>query len=520
MRTGRSVDADMDLAPASRTFDPHPHGRATRKTRLVPVTLGTRPAGSLEPFVSPLAGRELDAAQREAAELLAGRVVWHVSSTARGGGVAEMLRTLAPYWRGAGVDARWLVLEARRDFFAFTKRLHALLHGQDVAPPGPDDRRLYEEVSVQAARQALAAVAPGDVVVLHDPQTAGLTALIANIDAVVIWRCHVGADLPSEAVRSAWRFLLPYVAPADAHVFTRDTFIPAELRGSRAWRLTPAIDPCSAKNRPLDSRATEAILATSGIVRGPESPSCLLVVADGRTVAVRRRCALVEEGPPPRAGEAPLVVALSRWDRLKDPIGIIRGFVSHVEHPAARLVVAGPAVDAIADDPEAAGVLAETRRVWTQLPFADRTRVQLACLPMVDLDENALIVNALQRQASVIVKKSLQEGFGLGITEGLWKSRPVIATRVGGQADQIIDGETGILLDDPADLEGFGAAIDMVLDAADGGAALGRRGRERVRERYLADRHYIGLARIIADTIASRPDREVSRAASEVAGRC
>ena len=149
--------------------------------------------------------------------------------------------------RGAGVDARWLVLQARNDFFRFTKRLHALLHGQGVAPPGPDDRRLYEEVTLQAAGEMLAAVAPDDVVILHDPQTAGLTAAMAEAGAIVIWRGHVGADVPNEAVRSAWRFLLPYVARADAYVFTRDAFIPSELRGSRAWRLTPAIEPGSAR---------------------------------------------------------------------------------------------------------------------------------------------------------------------------------------------------------------------------------------------------------------------------------
>jgi trehalose synthase len=131
---------------------------------------------------------------------------------------------------------------------------------------------------------------------------------------------------------------------------------------------------------------------------------------------------------------------------------------------------------------------------------------------MADLDENELIVNALQRQASVIVKKSVQEGFGLGITEGMWKVRPVIATRVGGQADQIIDRETGILLDNTADLEGFGAAVAMLLDDTEGGAARGRRGRERGRGRYLADRHFIGWTRTIADTIASRPHpRELRR---------
>jgi trehalose synthase len=197
---------------------------------------------------------------------------------------------------------------------------------------------LYDRVSAVAACDAVAAVGQGDVVVLHDAQTAGLVAPLVGAGAVVVWRCHVGADEASDPVRSAWRFLLPRVAPAHVYVFTRDAFIPPELRGSRAWRLTPAIDPCSAKNRPLDRTACEAILAACGMLRGPGTPARV----DGVTVGARRRCEVVGEGLGASGTGERLVVALSRWDRLKDPVGIVRGFAEYVEHPAARLVLAGP----------------------------------------------------------------------------------------------------------------------------------------------------------------------------------
>ena len=154
-----------------------------------------------------------------------------------------------------------------------------------------------------------------------------------------------------------------------------------------------------------------------------------------------------------RLGVDPLVVHLTRWDRLKDPVGVMESFASGVlDRVDARLILAGPSVHAVADDPEAAAVYREVERRWQLLPSAERERIELAQLPMRDLEENAAIVNALQRQATVIVKKSLEEGFGLGVTEAMWKRRPVVASRVGGHQDQIQDGISGVLLDDPRDL--------------------------------------------------------------------
>jgi len=438
---------------------------AVPRASLAAVKLGSRPFARIREDLAPDAWPRLEQACEEGRALLAGRAVWSINSTAHGGGVAEMQRTLGPYWRAAGVDARWLVLNAPPTFFRFTKRLHNLLHGRDLARPGLRDRELFDRVGQAAAADAAALVAPGDVVVLHDPQTAALAAPLRRAGARVVWRCHVGADAMTAPVEAAWRFLLPYVEHADAFVFTRREFVPAALPAERVRLLSPAIDPRSEKNRPLVPGAARFLLD---------------------------RWALAPVGPADR-----LVVALGRWDHLKDPVGILRAFARHVEDPRAFLVLAGPEVGVVADDPEGARVLAEARAVWRGLAPHRRKRVQIAALPMTDLVENALIVNALQREAAVVVKKSLQEGFGLGVTEGMWKAKPVIATRVGGHRDQIEHGCSGLLVDDPADLSGIAAAVDELLADPVLGLELGAAGRERVRARYLADRHFVSWMEVL-----------------------
>jgi trehalose synthase len=432
---------------------------------LVAVELGRRPFAHIREDLAPGAWPRLQQACEDARSLLGGRTVWSINSTSLGGGVAEMQRTLGPYWRAAGIDARWLVLTGSPAFFRFTKRLHNLLHGRDVAPPGSDDRAVFARVGQAAAAEAVALVAPGDVVILQDPQTAALVTPLRGAGATVVWRCHVGADTVTAPVEAGWRFLLPYVEEADAFVFTRRAFVPEALPRERVMLLSPAIDPRSAKNRPLVPGAGRVLLDRWGLA-------------------------------PLRPGDR-LVLALGRWDALKDPVGILRAFVRHVEDPRAFLVLAGPEVGVVADDPEAAQVLTEVRLAWQRLAPRYRERVQVAALPMTDLRENALIVNALQREASVIVKKSLQEGFGLGVTEGMWKAKPVVATRVGGHQDQIEHERSGLLVSDPADLPGFAAAVDELLADRLLAAELGAAGRERVRARYLADRHLVSWSEVL-----------------------
>jgi trehalose synthase len=187
-----------------------------------------------------------------------------------------------------------------------------------------------------------------------------------------------------------------------------------------------------------------------------------------------------------------VVVQVSRWDALKDPIGVIRGFAQHVASvvPDAHLVCAGPAVESVTDDPEGGRVLSQAIAEFEALPEVAE-RVHLVALPMADVQENAAIVNALQRRADVVVQKSVAERFGLTVAEAMWKARPVVASRIGGIQDQIVDGETGILLDDPLDLAAYGAAIRSLLNDPGRAEAIGREAKESVRHRFLGTRTLI-----------------------------
>jgi trehalose synthase len=202
---------------------------------------------------------------------------------------------------------------------------------------------------------------------------------------------------------------------------------------------------------------------------------------------VDRRAELLEESS--LSSDDPVVLQVSRWDRLKDPLGVIRGFAEHVApETQAHLVYAGPAVEAVADDPEGAEVLAEAEDAWRSLDAPVRARVHLACLPMDDGDENAAIVNALQRHAAVVVQKSIAEGFGLTVAEAMWKARPVVASRIGGIQDQIEDGVSGELIDDPRDLAAYGAAVSDLLRDPVAAERVGAEAQRRVRARFLGSR--------------------------------
>jgi trehalose synthase len=438
--------------------------------------------------------------EAQARKLFAGRVVWNVNSTARGGGVAEMLRPLLAYARGAGVDARWVVIDGNPDFFRVTKRIHNNLHGAegDGGDLGEHERLVYEEALHESAVELAQMVRPRDVVVLHDPQTAGLIPAVRGRGVPVIWRCHVGLDLPNELARRAWRFLLPYVQEADAYVFSRSAFAWEGLDESKVNVIPPSIDAFSPKNQELDPGCVHAILAAAGIVTdhsGPAHPS--FTRGDGSRGRVDRRADMLEEEM--LAPDQRVVLQVSRWDRLKDPLGVIMGFAEHVApNTDAHLVYAGPSVAAVSDDPEGAEVLEEARSAWGDLSADVRARVHLAQLPMEDGDENAVIVNALQRHAHVVVQKSLAEGFGLTVSEAMWKARAVVASRIGGIQDQIVDGQTGLLLDDPRDLRSYGAEVDSLLDDGDRATRLGQAAMERVRAEFLGPRHLIQYFELVS----------------------
>ena len=438
---------------------------------------------------------------RRGQELFAGHVIWNVNSTARGGGVAELLGSLIAYVRSAGIDARWVVLPGDPDFFTVTKRIHNRLHGFAGDGGALDDeaRLVYDRATQHAAAELYAVVRPGDMVILHDPQTAGLVAPMRDRGLAVVWRCHVGVDDPNDIARATWRFLLPYVERADAYVFTREAFVWNVLDRARVSIVPPSIDAFSPKNASMDPATVRAILHTVGIADGEApAPPPVFTRADGTPGRVDRMADTIQARPI-RASDR-VLAQVSRWDRLKDPVGVMRGFAGHVGGEA-RLILAGPSTAAVADDPEGKDVLEEVITARHGLPTEVRERVHLASLPMDDLEENAAIVNALQRRADVVAQKSLAEGFGLTVAEAMWKTRPVIGTRVGGIQDQIVNGETGLLVD-PHDVDAFGCAAAELLDEPERAAAMGAAGRERVREHFLAARHLEQYLRLFAALIA------------------
>ena len=433
-------------------------------------------------------GRLEDTAAR-ARRQFEGRVVWNVNSTARGGGVAELLGSLVPYSRAAGVDVRWVVIDGDRAFFRVTKRLHNMLHGFPGDGEGltAGDAESYGAAAERNACELTAVVNPGDLVLLHDPQTAGLVGPLRRHGAQVVWRCHVGVDTPNDIVMRAWSFLRPHVAGADRIVFSRAAFIWDGLDRSRVAVIPPSIDAFTPKNQPLPPGAVESILRATGIHAEASNAPAAFTRIDGTSGHVVR--GVERNGSPPLPGSARAVVQVSRWDRLKDPAGVLRAFVDGVAPSTdAHLVLAGPSTAAVADDPEGPEVLTDIVSRVSRLPDSLRERIHLLSLPMEDPEENAVIVNALQRRADVVVQKSIAEGFGLTVAEAMWKARPVVASAVGGIQDQIVDGQSGVLVQ-PDDLEGFAGAVVALLRDPDRAEWIGYNARERVRDAFLGARH-------------------------------
>ena len=473
------------------------------------VDVSPLPLARLAEVLPPDRVARLNAQAAQARGLLDGVTVWNLSSTAQGGGVAEMLQTILAYGRGAGVSTRWLVLEGDAEFFAATKRLHNFLHGSagDGGELGTAERDHYAEIQARNLRAGGEMIRPGDIVLLHDPQTAGLVDGLKKRGAHVVWRCHIGSDTTNEHTDRGWAFLRPLIESADGFIFSRREYAPGWLPSERVSIIPPSLDPFSAKNAFVRDEDVHAVLRHAGLVDAEGSDGSLgFTRGDGSPGLVRRHAGLVlDDDRLPR--EARVVMQVSRWDRLKDMSGVLAGFVDHLGNfpDDVHLMLVGPDVSGVSDDPEGAEVLEECRALRRSLSATGRARVHLCCLPMDDVDENAHLVNALQRYAEVVVQKSLVEGFGLTVTEPMWKARAVIASAVGGIQDQIVDGVSGVLLDDPSDLAGFaGLLADLLADPARR-ATIGAAAHHRVTERYLGDRHLIQYADLFAALKERRP---------------
>jgi trehalose synthase len=287
-------------------------------------------------------------------------------------------------------------------------------------------------------------------------------------------------------------------------VFSRDRYVWDGLDSDRVAIVPPSIDAFSPKNQPMDPDAVTAILARAGVIAdgGTKSPEATFTRRDGTRGSVEGSAEMFEDERLDPG--APVVVQVSRWDRLKDPVGVLRGFADHVASPTdAHLVLAGPST-ASADDPEGAEVLDECRGAREGLTGDVRRRVHLAAIPTDDDEENAAIVNALQRHATIVVQKSLAEGFGLTVAEAMWKERAVVASRIGGIQDQIEPGESGVLLDDPHDLGAFGEAVTALLRDGERRAVMGKQAMERIRNDFLGPRHLIQYLNLISRLIDDR----------------
>ena len=451
---------------------------------------------------------------------LNGRRLVMVNSTAQGGGVAEMLPALLALMRQLGLDAHWLVIETQdHDFFRLTKNLHNLIHGAGDPNLGAADRDVYDRVSAENAVAMEAFLEPGDVLVVHDPQPMGAGALLREkMDIAAIWRCHIGLDKETPETRAAWDFLDPYLKPYDHAVFTAPEYIPSSLAG-RATIIHPAIDPLSHKNRHLQVHELVGILANAALIK-PWGPVITPAYPDP---AMR----LQADGSWAPATEPedfgllfrPIVTQVSRWDRLKGFLPLMEGFVS-LKHDLeartnldehhlralqlARLVLAGPDPASVDDDPEGKEVLAELCAAYTSLPNHLQADIALISLPMSSKKNNALIVNALQCCSDVVAQNSIQEGFGLTVTEPMWKRAALMASCAVGIRQQIRPGLDGVLIKNPEDPHEIAEALDMLLSDQAKRDSLGRSARQRVHDNFLVFSQVKSWLELLTNTISAR----------------
>jgi trehalose synthase len=379
---------------------------------------------------APLVGEAEVEEIRALARLVEGKRVKHVNSTAVGGGVAEILHRLVPLLEEVGIPTRWEVIKGGSEFFAVTKAFHNALHGK-AETIRPEMLETFREFS---AMNAGAMSFDEDVVVIHDPQPVALVESRKRGEGHWVWRCHIDVSNPDPQV---WEFLRPWVEVYDAAIFSSPAF--AQVLPIRQFLIPPSIDPLTWKNRDLEPEEIEAVYE--------------------RFQIDRRR---------------PVVLQVSRFDRLKDPFGLIHAYRMVKKRSDCQLVLAGGGAT---DDPEGLEVLQELRAMAN----GDPDLYLLHLPPASDLE-----INALVRGATVVVQNSSKEGFGLTVAEALWKGKPVVTRPVGGITQQVQHGLTGLLANST---EGLAYHIRYLLSHPDIGQHLGSQGREHVRHNFLITRH-------------------------------
>jgi trehalose synthase len=400
------------------------------------VDVGTQSVSSYEAS----AGREMIGVLRELAQPLRGARVLHVSATPYGGGVAEILRSEIPLLRDLGITADWKLISGDEAFFEVTKTIHNGLQGSPIALTHEEEQR-YLALSAQNATRL--DDERYDVIVVHDPQPMALLELHGRASSRWIWRCHIDTSEPNPEV---WAFLRPLLPHYDAAVFTLGGFVPPDFPVARVEIIPPAIDPESPKNLELGSVLTTRVLEWIGV-----------------------------------EANRPLVVQVSRFDPWKDPLGVIEVYrLVRAEVPDLQLALVGSMA---LDDPQGWDVYNEIQNVARNDPGI---HVFTNLIGVGNIE-----VNAFQRRAQVVIQKSLREGFGLVVSESLWKGTPVVAGRAGGIPLQLQDGVGGYLVDST---EECAKRVLELLEDAERRRVLGESGRAHVRERFL-------LPRLIADEL-------------------
>ncbi|HCF61515.1 MAG TPA: glycosyl transferase family 1 [Myxococcales bacterium] len=441
--------------------------------------------------------------------------VWMVNSTAQGGGVAEMLPGVVGLLRELGIPTKWAVIGADKpEFFALTKRLHNMLHGDasGAIDLGPAEAQLLEEVGRRNADELAGQLGPNDVLLVHDPQPVALGALLARERGLkALWRCHIGLDERTDSTRAAWRFLRPFLQGYHHAAFSAPEYIPSYLAG-KSTIIYPALDPYSHKNRELSVPKIVGILCNAGLQTAHEP-----VPTRAFAQPAKRLCADGKFRAPGELGLLfrPIVLQVSRWDKLKGWKPLVDAFVrlkakagngeasklaprNRRRLELCRLVLAGPDPSGVTDDPEGKEVFNELCRTWLELPPEIQQDIALLSLPMASRKENALVVNALQRCASIVVQNSLREGFGLTVTEAMWKGKAVLGSSAVGIRQQIRDRIDGRLVADPSDPEEIASRLFEMIVSPHQRHRLGRNAQRRVHDEFLVFSQLSRYLRFIA----------------------
>lgn len=468
---------------------------------MYPVRINSRPIAQVTELFDEQRLAALQNVAPSVRSAMRDQVVWNINTGITAGGASDMVQSMLSGIQALGVEAHWLTFDPEPEFLTISKRLHNFIYGRPGDGSQLTDicRAHYETVLRTELEYLQQHLNPGDIAILHDPQTAGLAPHLKQGGVKVVWRCHLGTPDRNEYTEQGWQFLQPYVEHVDALIVSDASYAPDFADPAKVVVMTPSIDGNSTRNVPLNEQTIADTLTRANILAGGAATSHVeFKRMDGATGAVRRHFDLVH-GSQVIPQSAELVVQVSRWDKLKDMFGVLQSFAENRTcfDPSVHLALVGPEPTSDGFDPEAEQIQRACINYWEQLSDAEKGRIHIVSLPHDDRDESAHLVNALQRRANVIVQKSLVEGFGLTVAEALWKSKPVVASAVGGIKTQINHGVNGLLLQDPHDIVRCAELIAQVLNDPETAAKMGQAGRETVRENYLGDRHLVQFADLI-----------------------